>query len=232
MPRIVYVVHTVIPPPGFYALPCRCRCRHRSSLSKTSWYQACDCMPSAVPIHNMSKFCSKLNLCMVNMLHFINKKYNIDGLGQERRNSSASAVELRLSCINPSIWFKRPFHTILTECLGFLWGMSPGIPFTNMDVYAVAWAHNYYMIGFVSFQVYNKSIKKLTAVSGWNIFFCVCWNLFPDLQLKFPNWILWNLLWVDMDGGRGMKNEVDRLVTVKKVYDHRMHNLLYLGRNF
>ena len=29
----------------------------------------------------------------------------IDGLGQERRNSSASAMELRVSCTNPSILF-------------------------------------------------------------------------------------------------------------------------------
>ena len=28
---------------------------------------------------------------------------NIDGLVQERRNSSALAMELRLSCINPSV---------------------------------------------------------------------------------------------------------------------------------
>ena len=28
----------------------------------------------------------------------------IDGLVQERRNSIANALELRLSCTNPSIW--------------------------------------------------------------------------------------------------------------------------------
>ena len=31
--------------------------------------------------------------------------FNIDGLVQERRNSSALAMELRLSCTNSSIWF-------------------------------------------------------------------------------------------------------------------------------
>ena len=31
-------------------------------------------------------------------------KWYIDGLVQERRNSSALAMELRASCINPSIW--------------------------------------------------------------------------------------------------------------------------------
>ena len=30
---------------------------------------------------------------------------NIDGLVQERRNSIANALELRLSCTNPSIWY-------------------------------------------------------------------------------------------------------------------------------
>ena len=29
----------------------------------------------------------------------------IDGLVQERRNSSVLAMELRLSCTNPSIWY-------------------------------------------------------------------------------------------------------------------------------
>ena len=32
---------------------------------------------------------------------------NIDGLVQERRNSSALAMELRLSCTKPSIWYVR-----------------------------------------------------------------------------------------------------------------------------
>ena len=33
----------------------------------------------------------------------MNKKHDIDGLVQERRNSIATALELRLSCTNPSI---------------------------------------------------------------------------------------------------------------------------------
>ena len=32
---------------------------------------------------------------------------HIDGLVQERRNSSALAMELCLSCINPSTWFHK-----------------------------------------------------------------------------------------------------------------------------
>ena len=34
-----------------------------------------------------------------------NVHHDIDGLVQERRNSSALALELRLSCINPLIWY-------------------------------------------------------------------------------------------------------------------------------
>ena len=32
------------------------------------------------------------------------KQHHIDGLVQERRNSSALAMELRLSCTNPSVY--------------------------------------------------------------------------------------------------------------------------------
>ena len=51
--------------------------------------------------------------------------YDIDGLVQERRNSSALAMELRLSCINPLIWSN--FFKILTAdiiqptCRGEIW---------------------------------------------------------------------------------------------------------------
>ena len=38
------------------------------------------------------------------IIYIYSKQYsNIDGLMQERRNSIAEALELRLSCINPSI---------------------------------------------------------------------------------------------------------------------------------
>ena len=39
----------------------------------------------------------------------------IDGLVQERRNSSALAMELRLSCTNPSIWCYRSCWTLVWE---------------------------------------------------------------------------------------------------------------------
>ena len=50
-------------------------------------------------------------------MYRINISY-IDGLMQERRNSHALAMELRLSCINPSIygmWRHRKFMTTVTH---------------------------------------------------------------------------------------------------------------------
>ena len=41
----------------------------------------------------------------------IKLNHNIDGLVQERRNSSVLAMELRLSCTNPSIWCNMEIHT-------------------------------------------------------------------------------------------------------------------------
>ena len=37
-------------------------------------------------------------------LSVVNEQNDIDGLVQERRNSTANAVELLLSCTNPSTW--------------------------------------------------------------------------------------------------------------------------------
>ena len=42
--------------------------------------------------------------------------HNIDGLVQERRNSSALAIELRLSCTNLSTWYRDiPFNKTKTK---------------------------------------------------------------------------------------------------------------------
>ena len=40
---------------------------------------------------------------------------DINGLVQERRNSSALAIELRLSCINPSILSHKKFFAYLVH---------------------------------------------------------------------------------------------------------------------
>ena len=48
---------------------------------------------------------SKLRICAVPCLSVLSSDY-INGLVQERRNSSALAMELRLSCINLPIFFQ------------------------------------------------------------------------------------------------------------------------------
>ena len=49
--------------------------------------------------------------------------YDIDGLVQERRNSSALAMELRLSCTNPSIlsyiWLCQESMIVSLHCCGY-----------------------------------------------------------------------------------------------------------------
>ena len=42
---------------------------------------------------------------MLDMFIVIVALFYIDGLVQERRNSIAKALELRLSCTNPSMWY-------------------------------------------------------------------------------------------------------------------------------
>ena len=46
------------------------------------------------------------------------KRYNIDGLVYERRNSVAIAMELRLSCTNPSIWKSAPCYEFIDGTYG------------------------------------------------------------------------------------------------------------------
>ena len=59
---------------------------------------------------------------------------HIDGLVQERRNSIANALELRLSCTNPSIWsnsgdFQMNKPSARSHVLHTLWGrQDPGGP--------------------------------------------------------------------------------------------------------
>ena len=64
-----------------------------------------------------------------------NTRYDIDGLVQERRNSSALAMELRLSCTNPSVWsaFALPCWLISEDIQGMpQTGMSPWRPLPGL----------------------------------------------------------------------------------------------------
>ena len=52
--------------------------------------------------------------------YFVAPWYDIDGLMQERRNSTANAVNLRLSCTKPLIYMQHVFVHSYT----FLWDVS------------------------------------------------------------------------------------------------------------
>ena len=87
---------------------------------------------------------------------------NLDWLVQERRNSSASAMELRLPCINPS---KCKLHA-------FWWGWN----YSNMK--------NYYQIRFTIFTCYNRSdqyhIRQYCLMWYWSDVMTHT-NLWPNL---------------------------------------------------
>ena len=63
--------------------------------------------------HQQSSYWAYGGFCSPLRKHF-NRLYEIDGLVQERRNSSALAMELHLSCTNPL----RSRHWICTKCNG------------------------------------------------------------------------------------------------------------------
>ena len=80
------------------------------------------------------------------MLWLIDPALQIDGLVQERRNSSALAMELRFSCNNPSKYaamFQKHvgivsdidlswLTTVYLRWVGFIVVLTPVPPFTNM----------------------------------------------------------------------------------------------------
>ena len=58
----------------------------------------------------------KTEVCIIHLIRSFRKNNNffqlhIDGSVQERRNASASAMELRLSCTNPSIYSLETFKS-------------------------------------------------------------------------------------------------------------------------
>ena len=65
--------------------------------------------------------------------------YNFDGLVQERHNSSALAMELRLSCTNPSIWstdepYRLLMNPVITQLISPVIGMYfLGIAVVHID---------------------------------------------------------------------------------------------------
>ena len=78
-----------------------------------------DCVMA--PSHYLNQCWPAINLCTMNCMgvHELNL-YHINWLVQERRNSIANALELRLSCTNPSI----------CSCIAFI-KIHPFLPGTN-----------------------------------------------------------------------------------------------------
>ena len=103
---------------------------------------------------------------------------HIDGLGQERRNSNVLAMELRLSCTNPSIcnvfchglrpWLW-PFHSICGSAR--CWSLSKDIIQIN------AWKR--YLL-FCTYPFQQKIPWNRFSVFGLKL----NWHLFPWIQLE------------------------------------------------
>ena len=123
--------------------------------------------------------------------------YHIDGLVQERRNSSALAMELRLSCTNPSTWvswcvkspasrfFFRPqtkcgkhFHVMVSLCV--LWGFYKKLTNITVTSYWVWWHLKSPESRLFTLNcLFKRRSKKTSKLRHW------------PLGLEFPNdqWI-------------------------------------------
>ena len=94
---------------------------------------------------------------------------HIDGLMQERRNSSALAMELRLSCINPSIWHHGNCSTmaqVMACCLT-----------TSSDNYNQCWL-------LISEFIMWHSLGAVSQELLWNVFGiynCISWVRYQSL---------------------------------------------------
>ena len=105
-------------------------------LSTPSWHPAIYLYPNLVAV---------LFVCTPASFVSILPWYNIDGLVQERHNSSALAMELCLSCTNLSIWFVRmrtTFRRILITdvCKCKVWSIF--YLFCMQYHLIVFWCHN------------------------------------------------------------------------------------------
>ena len=92
------------------ATPCRITC-----TSRTHFNDVCDSQapPSDISTHRCD-ICIFIRYTMQTYLY-------IDGLLQERRNSSALAMKLRLSCTNPSIYYMNVNDVWISLIQSALW---------------------------------------------------------------------------------------------------------------
>ena len=118
----------------------------------------------------------KVECATTSMIH-------IDGLVQERRNSSALAMELRLSCANPSTWSKQvgehsglpscSTHAITQVYLTNIWDSFRGdkswtavLLNPAVDIQCNAWWH--FIVGHV-FPHANRAIKCDAVIPAFNL---------------------------------------------------------------
>ena len=94
-----------------------------------------------------------------------NKTQHIDGLVQERRNSSALAMKLRLSCTNPSISSHNThFRTEISVLNGALWGMRQvhhRCPFAPL-----VWL--FAVVSWVQFQLPREPLAGSAMLDPWD----------------------------------------------------------------
>ena len=117
--------------------------------------------------------------------------YNIDGLVQERRNSSVLAMELHLSCINPLIY---------SHSFG-KYQVWQNIFVTLLDQMASLKVADEMSRSLVSILTVNKPYAWCVSLVQWNTVVsvivrnCLC---FPKSMKPFPCWISCSYLTGDM----------------------------------
>ena len=102
--------------------------------------------------------------------------YNLDGLIEEEPNSIANALELCLSCTNPSIWSN-------LFAIGFIWETIFSIPSPHPNSLSVAFKN--LMLGFV----FQNAIQKNSNISCIQTF-----GLLPELLTSSIFSCSWNVL--------------------------------------
>ena len=107
----------------------------------------------------------------------------IGGLVQERRNSSALAMELRLSCTNPSIWRPCNTHLLHSSCRDK--GTSTGYPVPQHSRYRTAGTPpgfpSYHDLSSASSHIHHSSFSCLFS-------FWPAENHNDAVTLRFKGW--------------------------------------------
>ena len=112
--------------------------------------------------------CSPMLICWGNSLP-ISYSYHIDGLVLERRNSIASALELCLSCTNPSIWN----FNMAVEALSisrFIWMCSSWAWYCSSK-----WEYSRMSSWYITNALWYKKCDTLVLCWARDRYFCRRW---------------------------------------------------------